>query len=87
MTVSTVVHKREKRTPPQKVVSTAKRRWVVLGGAPTLTPSPWCNMMLRTVQNEFLVFEQAFKDIGDVPWKEAGCTTELDYAGAMGMMG
>jgi hypothetical protein len=25
------------------------------------------------------VFEQAFKSIDDVLWKEAGCTTELDY--------
>lgn len=27
------------------------------------------------------MFEQAFKNIDDVLWKEAGCTTELDYAG------
>ena len=26
-----------------------------------------------------LLFEQAFKNIDDVLWKEAGCTTELDY--------
>jgi len=25
------------------------------------------------------VFDQAFKNIDDVLWKEAGCTTELDY--------
>jgi hypothetical protein len=25
------------------------------------------------------VFEQVFKNIDDVLWKEAGCTTELDY--------
>ncbi len=25
------------------------------------------------------MFEQAFKAIDDVLWKEAGCTTELDY--------
>jgi hypothetical protein len=25
------------------------------------------------------MFEQAFKTIDDVLWKEAGCTTELDY--------
>jgi hypothetical protein len=25
------------------------------------------------------VFEQTFKNIDDVLWKEAGCTTELDY--------
>ena len=26
------------------------------------------------------MFEQAFKNVDDVLWKEAGCTTELDYA-------
>ena len=25
------------------------------------------------------MFEQTFKNIDDVIWKEAGCTTELDY--------
>src|SRR5271167_682041 len=30
------------------------------------------------VQNSTM-FEQAFKNIDDVLWKEAGCTTELDY--------
>jgi type I restriction enzyme M protein len=25
------------------------------------------------------VFEQVFKNVDDVLWKEAGCTTELDY--------
>jgi hypothetical protein len=25
------------------------------------------------------MFEQAFKNIDDVLWTEAGCTTELDY--------
>ena len=25
------------------------------------------------------MFEQAFKNIGDVLWKDAGCTSELDY--------
>ncbi|MBL6459516.1 hypothetical protein JMJ55_29845 [Belnapia sp. T6] len=25
------------------------------------------------------MFEQTFKAIDDVLWKEAGCTTELDY--------
>ena len=25
------------------------------------------------------MFQQAFKNIDDVLWKEAGCTTELDY--------
>ena len=27
------------------------------------------------------MFEQAFKNIDDILWKEAGCTTELDYTG------
>ena len=26
-----------------------------------------------------LMFEQAFKNIDDVLWKDAGCTSELDY--------
>lgn len=25
------------------------------------------------------MFEQVFKNVDDVLWKEAGCTTELDY--------
>jgi type I restriction enzyme M protein len=25
------------------------------------------------------MFEQTFKNVDDVLWKEAGCTTELDY--------
>ena len=25
------------------------------------------------------MFKQAFKNIDDILWKEAGCTTELDY--------
>ena len=25
------------------------------------------------------MFEQTFKNLDDVLWKEAGCTTELDY--------
>jgi len=25
------------------------------------------------------MFEQAFRNIDDVLWEEAGCTTELDY--------
>jgi type I restriction enzyme M protein len=29
--------------------------------------------------HEVMMFEQAFKNIDDVLWKEAGCTTELDY--------
>jgi type I restriction enzyme M protein len=27
------------------------------------------------------MFEQAFRNIDEVLWKEAGCTTELDYTG------
>src|SRR6266480_1103577 len=33
----------------------------------------------RTVSTAATSFEQAFKNIDDVLWKEAGCTTELDY--------
>jgi hypothetical protein len=29
--------------------------------------------------NAVLDIEQAFRNIDDVLWKEAGCTTELDY--------
>jgi type I restriction enzyme M protein len=31
------------------------------------------------LQGWWLMFEQAFRNIDDVLWKEAGCTTELDY--------
>ncbi|MDD2364826.1 MAG: N-6 DNA methylase [Desulfuromonadaceae bacterium] len=34
--------------------------------------------ILSTVRN--IMFEQAFKNIDDVLWKEAGCGSELDYA-------
>jgi type I restriction enzyme M protein len=34
---------------------------------------------LHTGYTQCLVFEQAFKNIDDALWKEAGCTTELDY--------
>jgi hypothetical protein len=30
-------------------------------------------------ENEAPVFDQVFKNVDDVLWKEAGCTTELDY--------
>jgi type I restriction enzyme M protein len=33
----------------------------------------------RSARQAQLMFEQAFKNIDDVLWKEAGCTTELDY--------
>ena len=26
------------------------------------------------------MFEQTFKNIDDILWKDAGCSTELDYA-------
>ncbi len=29
---------------------------------------------------KFLGFEQTFKNIDDILWKDAGCSTELDYA-------
>src|ERR1035438_8818084 len=32
-----------------------------------------------TILDDSPMFEQAFKNIDDVLWKEAGCTTELDY--------
>src|SRR6202521_57810 len=31
------------------------------------------------VATNHTMFQQAFKNIDDVLWKEAGCTTELDY--------
>ena len=31
------------------------------------------------VDNNHTMFQQAFRNIDDVLWKEAGCTTELDY--------
>ena len=35
---------------------------------------------LRPIKgNQGKMFEQTFKNIDDVLWKEAGCTTELDY--------
>ena len=46
-------------------------RWM-LSGRPTLRTG-------RTQGKVSSVFEQAFKNIDDVLWKEAGCTTELDY--------
>jgi type I restriction enzyme M protein len=36
-------------------------------------------MALRKRFENSYMFEQAFKNIDDVLWKEAGCTTELDY--------
>src|ERR1700687_5098002 len=34
---------------------------------------------VRSVNGSGSGFEQTFKNIDDVLWKEAGCTTELDY--------
>jgi len=41
-------------------------------------PRPGTNGFLTTDFNNNM-FEQTFKNIDDVLWKEAGCTTELDY--------
>jgi hypothetical protein len=38
-----------------------------------------CLAAARPGQYTLSMFEQAFKNIDDVLWKEAGCTTELDY--------
>jgi type I restriction enzyme M protein len=35
--------------------------------------------MQNSSETKTRMFEQAFKNIDDVLWKEAGCTTELDY--------
>ena len=37
------------------------------------------------MQETVFMFEQAFKNIDDVLWKEAGCTTELDYTEQVGV--
>src|ERR1039458_3904756 len=37
-----------------------------------------CSVKKKYFRNHSM-FEQAFKNIDDVLWKEAGCTTELDY--------
>jgi type I restriction enzyme M protein len=58
----------------------AVRKWgcyieEIISGAARASDSPH-----RTQLGEVSsVFEQAFKNIDDVLWKEAGCTTELDY--------
>ena len=42
--------------------------------------SPLAPLATRTTgRNGGTSFEQTFKNIDDVLWKEAGCTTELDY--------
>jgi type I restriction enzyme M protein len=38
-----------------------------------------CSGWFSAAEIRVPVFEQAFKNIDDVLWKEAGCTTELDY--------
>ena len=37
------------------------------------------NRLAASNGGQSAAFEQAFKNIDDVLWKEAGCTTELDY--------
>ena len=46
-----------------------------------LSPRPcWTSLRSwRLMESHWTMFEQAFKNIDDVLWKEAGCTTELDY--------
>tara|TARA_B100001971_G_C18021476_1_gene447655 strand:+ start:79 stop:681 length:603 start_codon:yes stop_codon:yes gene_type:complete len=41
----------------------------------------YCDFAYRLVGYglRIIMFEQTFKNIDDVLWKEAGCTTELDY--------
>jgi hypothetical protein len=46
------------------------------GGAGVSSTSPIYTRQNKDYQS---VFEQTFKNIDDVLWKEAGCTTELDY--------
>ena len=38
-----------------------------------------CSYLGKYKRGEWRVFEQTFKNIDDVLWKEAGCATELDY--------
>ena len=44
----------------------------------TREPNPGANSIFKNGKQEPM-FEQTFKNIDDVLWKEAGCTTELDY--------
>ena len=37
------------------------------------------NLFFYCGLKNYWMFEQTFKNIDDVLWKEAGCTTELDY--------
>ena len=39
--------------------------------------SAWDSQPDRTRRGS--MFEQVFKNVDDILWKEAGCTTELDY--------
>lgn len=41
--------------------------------------SATCTIHMSQNKDHRNVFEQTFKNIDDVLWKEAGCTTELDY--------
>ena len=53
--------------------------WCSFGG--NLSKVVTSTAILHKVYDEIplYMFEQAFKNIDDVLWKEAGCTTELDY--------
>mgnify|MGYP004130642491 CR=1 FL=1 len=53
----------------------------VLSDLETVSPAPFSfRNLTESVKNPPTpMFEQAFKNIDDVLWKEAGCTTELDY--------
>ena len=42
------------------------------------TRREWTTRLLRA-EDRVPVFQQAFKNIDDVLWKDAGCTSELDY--------
>ena len=49
-----------------------------------LGPKTWLHLIAEdlsasALERDRFMFEQAFKNIDDVLWKEAGCTTELDY--------
>ena len=42
-------------------------------------PPESVNFRLALSSNQTTMFEQTFKNIDDVLWKEAGCSSELDY--------
>ena len=52
------------------------------GARPARTANLCCigfTFIHSATERRLTMFEQAFKNIDDVLWKEAGCTTELDY--------